>query len=110
MRLDPLDPRVFLTQSAMAFAHFVAGRDQEAADWAALALRTKPNWMPALRVAIASSAMQGLTGEAKAALQEYEQVDPSVSIRKICEHYPFRRQKDKQRLVKALRKAGVREA
>ena len=53
MRLDPLDTRVFLTQSAMAFAHFVAGRDQEAAEWAAIALRTKPNWMPALRVAIA---------------------------------------------------------
>ena len=110
MRLDPLDTRVFLTQSAMAFAHFIAGRDQEAAEWAAMALRTKPNWMPALRVAIASNAMQGRTAEAKAALQSYEQVDPNVSIRKICEHYPFRRQKNKQRLVKALRKAGVCEA
>jgi TolB-like protein len=110
MRLDPLDTRVFLTQSAMAFAHFVAGRDQEAAKWAAMALKTKPNWMPALRVAIASNAMKGRAGEAKAALQSYERIDPDVSIRKICEHYPFRRQKDKQRLVKALRKAGVREA
>jgi TolB-like protein len=110
MRLDPLDTRVFLTQSAMAFAHFVAGRDQEAAEWAALALRTKPNWMPALRVAIASNAMHGRPTEAKAALRSYEQIDPDVSIRKICEHYPFQRQKDRQRLVKALRKAGVREA
>jgi len=109
MRLDPLDTRVFLTQSAMGFAHFVAGRDQEAAEWAAMALRTKPNWMPALRVAIASNAMGGRTAEAKIALQSYEKVDPNVSIRKICEHYPFRRQKDRQRLVTALRKAGVRE-
>ena len=53
IRLNPLDPRVFLTQSAMAFAHFIAGRDEEAADWAAMALRVKPNWLPALRVAIA---------------------------------------------------------
>jgi len=110
MRLDPLDTRVFLTQSAMAFAHFVAERDQEASDWAALALRTKPNWMPALRVAIASSAMQGRTDEAKVALQAYEKVDPNVSICKICEHYPFRRPRDQQRLVTALRRAGVREA
>jgi len=110
MRLDPLDPRVFLTQSAMAFAHFVAERDQEAADWAALALRTKPKWMPALRVAIASSAMQGRTEEAKAALQAYVKVDPNVSIHKICEQYPFRHQRDQQRLVRALRRAGVREA
>jgi len=61
-------------------------------------------------VAIASNAMKGHAAEAKAALQSYEQGDPDANIRKICEHYPFRRQKDKQRLVKALRKAGVREA
>jgi hypothetical protein len=54
--------------------------------------------------------MQGRAAEAKAALQSYEQVDPNVSIRKICEHYPFRRSEDKQRFVKALRNAGVREA
>jgi TolB-like protein len=110
MRLDPLDTRVFLTQSAMAFAHFIAGRDQEAAEWAAMALRTKPNWMPALRVAMAANAMQGRVAEAKAALRSYQQIDPNVSIRKICGHYPFQRQKDKQRLVTALGKAGVREA
>jgi TolB-like protein len=110
MRLDPLDTRVFLTQSAMAFAHFVAGQDQEAAEWAAKALRTKPNWMPALRVAIASNAMKGRAAEAKAALQSYKGLEPNASIRKICEHYPFQRPKDKQRLVQALRKAGVREA
>jgi TolB-like protein len=110
MRLNPLDPRVFLTQSAMAFAHFIAGRDQEAADWAATAARVKPNWMPALRVAIAANAMLGRTAKAKGGLQAYEHVDPDVSIRKICEHYPFQREQDRQRLVEALRRAGVREA
>ena len=110
MRLNPLDPRVFLTQSAMAFAHFIAGRDQEASDWAAMAASVKPNWMPALRVAIAANAMLGRTVEARDGLQAYERVDPDVNIRKICEHYPFQREQDKQRLVEALRRAGVREA
>ena len=32
----------------MGFAHFIAGRDEEAAPWAAMALRVKPNWPPAL--------------------------------------------------------------
>jgi TolB-like protein len=109
MRLNPLDPRVFLTQSAMAFAHFIAGRDQEASDWAAMAARIKPNWMPALRVSIAANAMLGRTAEARDGLQAYERVDPGVTIRKICEHYPFQRQQDKQRLIEALRGAGVRE-
>jgi len=110
MRLNPLDPRVFLTQSAMAFAHFIAGRDQEASDWAARAARMKPNWMPALRVSIAANAMLGRAGEARDGLQAYRRVDPDVNIRKICQHYPFQRKQDKQRLVEALRRAGIREA
>jgi TolB-like protein len=109
MRLNPLDPRVFLTQSAMAFAHFIAGRDQEASDWAAMAARVKPNWMPALRVAIASNAMLGRIAEAREGVRAYQQVEPDVSIRKICGHYPFQREQDKQRLIEALRRAGVRE-
>jgi len=110
MRLNPLDPRVFLTQSAMAFAHFIAGRDQEASDWAARAARMKPNWMPALRVSIAANAMLGHVAEARHGVQAYQQVDPAVSIRKICQHYPFQRKQDKHRLVEALRRAGIREA
>jgi len=110
MRLNPLDPRVFLTQSAMAFAHFIAGRDQEASEWAAMATRVKPNWMPALRVAIAANAMLGRTARAKGDLQAYQRVDPDANIRKICDHYPFQREQDRQRLIEALRKADVREA
>ena len=71
IRLDPLDPRVFLTQTAMAFAHFIAGRDDEAADWAAMALRLKPNWHPALRMALASNGMRGRVDEADRVLRAY---------------------------------------
>ena len=107
IRLNPLDPRVFLTQSAMAFAHFIAGRDDEAAHWAAMALRIKLNWLPALRMAIASNAMRGRTDEAERVLKLYFSIDPKVSITKICEFYPMRRDVDRQRLVLAMRKAGM---
>jgi tetratricopeptide (TPR) repeat protein len=107
IRLDPLDPRVFLTQSAMAFAHFIAGRDYEAARWAAMALRVKPNWLPALRMTIASNAMQGQAEQARRALSAYRQIDPDVTITKLCAYYPFRRHADRQRLIGAMRKAGV---
>jgi TolB-like protein len=107
IRLNPLDTRVFLTQSAMAFAHFIAGRDDEAARWAAMALRVKPNWLPALRMAVASNAMRGEAGQAKLALNAYLTIDPQVTITKLCEYYPFRREADRQRLIAAMRKAGV---
>ena len=109
IRLNPLDPRVFLTQSAMAFAHFIAGRDDEAAHWAAMALRIKPNWLPALRVAIAANAMGGRADEADRALKSYFRIDPDVSITKICDYYPLRRDVDRRRLILALRKAGLRK-
>jgi TolB-like protein len=107
IRLNPLDPRVFLTQSAMAFAHFIAGRDDQAADWAATALRVKPNWMPALRVAVAANAMRGNRDEANRARSLYLRIDPGVRIAKICEFYPLRRDQDRQRLIGAMRIAGM---
>jgi hypothetical protein len=93
----------------MAFAHFIAGRDDEAARWAAMALRVKPNWLPALRMTIASNAMQGQAERAKRALNVYLGIDPKVTITKLCEYYPFRREVDRQRLIAAMRKAGVHE-
>jgi TolB-like protein/tetratricopeptide (TPR) repeat protein len=107
MRLNPLDTRVFLTQSAMAFAHFIAGRDDEAAHWAEMALRLKPNWLPALRVAMVANGMRGRSKEAAQALKTYAQIDPEVSIAKIRDCYPLRRESDQQRLSIGLRKAGL---
>jgi TolB-like protein len=107
IRLNPLDPRVFLTQSAMAFAHFIAGRDDEAARWAAMALRVKPNWPPGLRMTIASNAMRGQAEPVRRALNAYRHIDPEVTIAKLCGFYPFRREADRERLIAAMRKAGV---
>jgi TolB-like protein len=109
IRLNPLDPRMFLTQTAMAFAHFIAGRDDQAADWAATALRIKPNWLPALRVAIASNAMANRLEQADRTFKLYSRIDPQVSIAKICGYYPLRRPIDRERLVLGLRQAGVPE-
>jgi TolB-like protein len=109
IRLNPLDPRVFLTQSAMAFAHFLAGRDEEATDWAARALRVKPNWPPALRVALVANAVRGHAPEAEQIRATYCSIDPEMSIPKLCRCYPLRREVDRQRLIGGLRKAGVPE-
>ena len=106
IRLNPRDPLVFLTQSAMAFAHFIAGRDDDAAEWAAMALRVKPGWLPALRVAIVSNALRGRLDEARRALNLYAQIDPQVSTARFgC--YPLSRDRDRQRLILGMRKAGV---
>jgi hypothetical protein len=34
-------------------------------------------------------------------------VDPNLTIARICEFYPLRREVDRQRLILAMRKAGM---
>ena len=107
IRLDPIDPRVFMTFTAMACAHFVGGRDIEAAESAAKALRLKPNLQPALRMALASNGILRRLDEAHRVLRAYLQIDPEATVTKICGHYPFRRDVDRERLTLGLRNAGV---
>src|SRR5439155_16499622 len=45
MRLSPLDPRVPAMRSGTAFAHFLLGRYDEAASWAAMALQDRPDYL-----------------------------------------------------------------
>ena len=91
----------------MGFAHFIAGRDAEAAEWAAMALSVKPNWPPALRVALVANAMRGCAEEAERIRSAYCAIDRRLSIARVCECYPLRRDADRQRLIEGLRTAGV---
>jgi hypothetical protein len=53
--------------------------------------------------------MRGRVDEAQRALNLYFRIDPQVTVAKICEYYPFHRRIDRERLMVAMRKAGVPE-
>jgi hypothetical protein len=53
--------------------------------------------------------MLGRADEAHRVLLAYLQIDPDVSIAKICEFYPFRRDIDRQHLILGLRNGGAPE-
>jgi hypothetical protein len=72
------------------------------------ALRLKPQWLPALRMAVAANAMLGQQEEAAQALADYSSIDPDIGIDRICDFYPLQRAADRDRLAAALRKAGLR--
>ena len=42
LRLSPLDPRIFVAQSGMATAHFLAGRYEDGLLWAKIAVQAEP--------------------------------------------------------------------
>ena len=89
MRLSPLDPMSFRTLGAVAFAHFVAGRYDEASLWAEKALGERTNFLPAIRDLAASRALAGRSGEAQAAMARLREIAPAmrVSLSKNGNHF-----------------------
>jgi predicted Zn-dependent protease len=110
MRLSPLDPRMFAWQYTIALAHLCAARYDEAAAWAERALRDQPNMATALRAVAASHALAGRLAEAQQIMARLRQLDPALRISNLGELLPpFRRAKDRARIVDGLRKAGLPE-
>jgi TolB-like protein/class 3 adenylate cyclase len=109
MRLSPLDPLTFIMQMGVAFAHFFAGRYDDASSWAEKALGEKPNYHPALRIAAASSALAGRLQEAQNKIARSLQLNPTPQISNLSNEIPLRRPEDLAKYAEALRKAGLPE-
>jgi adenylate cyclase len=110
MRLSPLDPRGSGMRSATSHAHFLLGRYDEAASWAAMALQDSPDFQPALRIAAASNAMAGHPEQAHQALARLRQLNPALRVSTLKDVLgPYRRAEDLSRYEEGLRQAGLPE-
>ena len=109
LRLSPLDPRLFLPQTGMAYAHFLAGRNEDCFLWATRAIQSQQNFPGAQRCLMASLAMMGRIGEARQICDAVLKIDPTFCISGITLRTPFRRSEDVKRLEQAFRLAGVPE-
>jgi TolB-like protein/class 3 adenylate cyclase len=110
MRLSPLDPRVTAMRAGTAYAHFLLGRYDEAASWAAMALQDNPDFQAGLRIAAASNAMAGRPEQAHKAMARLRQLNPALRISNLKDVLPpIRRAEDLSRLEEGLRQAGLPE-
>jgi adenylate cyclase len=107
MRLNPLDPLTFIVQMGIAFAHFFAGHYDDASSWAEKALREKPEYHNALRVAAASYALAGRLDEAHSAMARSLRLHPTPHISNLKTEIPLRRPEDLARYAEGLRTAGL---
>jgi TolB-like protein/Tfp pilus assembly protein PilF len=108
MRLSPRDPLMFTMQGVTAFAHFFAGRYEEAASWAEKAFWERPNILATLRIAAASNALAGRLEKAQEAVARARELDPDMRVSNLKERLGiFRRPEDYARYADALRKAGL---
>jgi tetratricopeptide (TPR) repeat protein len=109
MRLSPQDPQIFSMQTAIALAHFLAGRHAEAFSWAEAAIREQPKVLTACCVAAASAAVAGQSLAAEKAMVTLRELDPTLRITTLGNWFPFNSVEDMGNLAEGLRKAGLPE-
>ncbi len=80
MRLSPLDPLTSRGLCGIAFSHFLAGRYDDACDWAEKGLLGDPNFVVAVRILAASYAMAGRLEQAKKAVARLHQLHPAQRV------------------------------
>ena len=109
MRLSPHDTQIFVMQTAIAFAHFFAGRYAEALSWAEMAIRELPDYIPSTSVAAAGGALAGNHAAAGKAMARLRQLMPELRISNLKDLFPIRRSDHFDRWAEAMRKAGLPE-
>ena len=109
IRLNPRDPSIFFRYSAIAMAHFRAGRYSEASQWALKSVHRKPTWRLGHAVLASSFSHLNLLKEAKDAVTNYLDNFPNETISDILMVLPINRPDDSHRFEEGLRKAGLAE-
>ena len=109
MRLSPLDPHSIGMQAGTAFAHFLAGRHDEASHWAQQALWEQTNYLTTLLIAAASYALAGRSGDAQRITARICELHPAMRVTNIKDWAPFRQPEHLAAIENGLRKAGLPE-
>jgi tetratricopeptide (TPR) repeat protein len=106
-RLSPLDSSNFVIQGAVAFAHFLAGRYDEASSAAEKSLRDQPDFIVVWAAAAAINALAGRIDEAKKAMGRLRELNPTLNTSNLADLTPFRRPEHFAMCQEALRIAGL---
>jgi TolB-like protein len=109
MRLSPLDPLFFFMQSFTAFAHFIAGRYDEAWPLAEAASREQPYFLSGIRIAAVCNIRAGRKDEARRCIARALHLDPALRISNLKDRVGRIRPEYFAKYVEALRLAGLPE-
>jgi tetratricopeptide (TPR) repeat protein len=108
LRLSPSDPMSNMRYMAIAIAHFVAGRFEEAAAAASRAIQANPRFSPPYWMRAAALANLGRIDDAKAVAQQLLNVQPQFTVASITAA-PFASREILDALGNALRRVGLPE-
>ncbi len=108
LKLNPRDPRMHFLMSVMARAHFNAHCYEDAVEWARRSIHNRPDHPRAHTILAISLAHLDRQVEARAALDECEDVRPGFAKRWALLRQ-YRKPADNEHILEGLRKAGLPE-
>ena len=106
IRMSPHDPQNAAFNMALAVAHYLAGRYNEAIGFCRKALQERHGWTGAHRLYVASLAQAGQIDEARTALQRLRELQPNISVAWIEQNVPYTRDQ-MPKFLEGMRKAGL---
>src|SRR5262245_55543131 len=105
--LSANDHLIFKIDAASAYALFFNGRYDDATYSAMNALRARPNYLTACRIAAASDMLAGRTEQGRRFIAKMRVADPKLRLSDLPEVLPWRRKSDFDRWAGALQAAGL---
>jgi TolB-like protein/class 3 adenylate cyclase len=109
IRLSPFDPLLYLPYIGLAYAHFAAGRFEEAAAAAGRASQSNPRFSMPYVLHAAALANLGRGEEAMAVTQRLRDVEPDLTVATAIRSARFANPEKNAELGDALRSAGLPE-
>ena len=106
IRMSPHDPQNAVCLTALAAAHYQAGRYGEAVSFGRKALQQRSGWAPGHRIFCASLAQAGQIDEARTELDQLKELHPDISIAWIEKHVPYTAG-PMAKFLEGMRKAGL---
>jgi adenylate cyclase len=109
IRLSPFDPLLYVPYIGLAYAHFAAGRFEQAAAAAARASQSNPKFsMPYVLQAAALANIGGLE-QARAVANRLREVEPDVTVSTAIRSARYANREKIAELGNALRRVGLPE-
>ncbi len=109
IRANPRDPFNSFYHGSYSVACYLAGRYEEAAQWARQGVQEKPNNPGYHRMVAISCAKLGQFEEARAALDRTKRLQPGLSLAWAEAYAPYSRPEDLEHYIDGLREAGLTE-
>ncbi len=109
MRLNPLDPQIYVAEHGLAVANFFLRRFDISLSWAIKSMARQKNYVPPVRFAMMCYAMLGRVDDARTMRARLRELNADMTLSQLKNYMAYERSEDNELYSEAFRVAGVSE-